>query len=247
MQHSLSVVDLGEMPYRAAMAEQARVHEAVVSGAIPPTVLMVEHPPTITVSHRKGAGENLLASAYQLRRLGVAVEETDRGGDITLHQPGQLVAYPILPLNKFGLTLGGYMRLLEEVVIEVAARVRVEATRVERCTGVWVMGGGPDASSLRSSASAWGGWDEAGDGVAKLCALGVRVRRGVTMHGLALNVSPDLSLFELIVPCGLANRRVTSLARELGGRGVPGMGEVKVVLGELLGEALSREVLKSHG
>ena len=249
MESRLDVVDLGLMPYAEALAEQRRVHEGVVRGD-EATVLLVEHPPTVTVSQRRGVTQNLLASRYQLQRLGVEVQETDRGGDITLHLPGQLVAYPILPLNALGLNVGRYMRLLETAVIRAVGGFGVEAERVEGCTGVWIPppphAEGPDASlaELRSASArepspqpSPGGAGGQLPQAAKLCALGVRVKRGVSMHGLALNVSPDLSLFELIVPCGLANRRVTSLRERLAER-CPQMGEVKRAVVSSLSEAL---------
>ncbi|HVZ93606.1 MAG TPA: lipoyl(octanoyl) transferase LipB, partial [Phycisphaerales bacterium] len=149
----------------------------------------------------------------QLARTGVTVAETDRGGDITYHGPGQLVVYPILDLNALNLNLHGYMRMLERIVIDVCAGFGVK-TRCERgATGVWT--GEPGA-------------DEGG---AKIAALGVRVRRWVTMHGLALNVTTNLDHFGLIVPCGLHGRAVTSLERELGAR-CPTIAQVKDAMRE---------------
>jgi lipoyl(octanoyl) transferase len=151
------------------------------------------------------------------------VEETDRGGDITYHGPGQLVAYPILDLNHLNLRLHEYMRLLEGVVIEACATWGVEGHRDEGATGVWVRG-------------------EEGQS-AKVCAMGVRVRRWVSMHGLAINVSTDLNHFDLIVACGLAGRSVTSL-KALLGEAAPGMDEVKSVLGSVMRARV--EALSGH-
>jgi lipoyl(octanoyl) transferase len=190
---SLRALDLGRLAYEPALAEQRRVNQAVIDGHEPPTLLLVEHDPVITVSHRRGAASHILAPPQRLAELGIAVHETDRGGDVTYHGPGQLVAYPILRLHDHGLNLSRYMRLLEAVVIDAVATWGVEAHRDACATGVWV-------------------------GQAKLCALGVRVRKNVTMHGLALNVRTDLSHFQTIVPCGLTCRAVTSLAQLLGDR-----------------------------
>ena len=190
----LKAVDLGRMAYGPAFSEQQRVSQAVIDGEIPATVLLVEHDPVITVTPRKSAAKHVLASADKLAAMGIAVEPTNRGGDVTYHGPGQLVAYPILRLSQFGLNLGRYMRLLEEVVIATLARFDIKGHREEGATGVWVEAN--DATGRR----------------AKICAMGVRVRRNVTMHGLALNVDPDLSHFDLIVPCGLHGRKVTSIA-----------------------------------
>jgi lipoyl(octanoyl) transferase len=165
---------------------------------------------------------HLLASPELLSRHGVALAETDRGGDITYHGPGQLVAYPILDLNLLGLGLHAYMRLLEDAVIETCGTFGIQAQREPGATGVWVPG--------------------ADGGSAKVCAMGVRVRKWVSMHGLALNVTTNLEHFGLIVPCGLPGRPVTTVERELGasGRPCPGMVEVKRVLACALGERITQ-------
>ncbi len=218
----LTVRDLGRMPYAEAFALQKDLLRQVLEGrhaqpAPPMFLLLVEHdPPVITVSRRPGAAQHLLASADQLAGAGVEVAQTDRGGDITYHGPGQLVVYPILDLNALGLRLHGYMRLLEQAVIETLARFGIEGRRDPAATGVW-----------------------AGDPLGKICAMGVRISQWVSMHGLALNVSTDLSHFDLIVPCGLAGRGVTSMGRLLGD-GCPPMAEVKRFLTETLAASLAR-------
>jgi lipoyl(octanoyl) transferase len=174
-------------------------------------VLLVEHGPVITVGRREAGFANLLASREALAARGVDLVHTDRGGDITYHGPGQLVAYPILDLNVLNLGLHDYMRLLENAVITTLARFGVAGTRDPAAPGVWVDG-------------------------SKVCAMGVRVRKWVSMHGLALNVTTDLSHFDLIVPCGLAGRGVTSLRRLLG-EACPPMEEVKRALVEELARA----------
>jgi len=154
---------------------------------------MLEHDPAvITVSKRAGADTNLLASPEHLASIGVDLERTDRGGDVTWHGPGQLVAWPIVDLNRFGLGLHAWMRLMEQAVIDTLAEFGIEGFRDEEATGVWI----PDDRDPRG---------------AKICAMGVRVSKWVTLHGLALNVHPDLSQFGLIVPCGLLDRPVTSM------------------------------------
>jgi lipoyl(octanoyl) transferase len=153
-------------------------------------VLLLEHEPVYTIG-RGGDERNLLATPGRLASLGAELVRIDRGGDITFHGPGQLVAYPIVELRD-PLDLRRYVRTLEAAIIATAASFGVEADRVEGRPGVWL------------------------DGSRKLAAVGVRVRRGVTTHGLALNVSTDLAWFAEMIPCGLADIEVTSLGRELG-------------------------------
>lgn len=206
---SLDIRDLGRMPYGETLTLQRRIQQEVIAareqGGHPGVLLLVEHdPPVITISRRASAGSHLLATPDALQAAGIEVHDTDRGGDITYHGPGQLVVYPILDLNTLGLRLHGYMRWLEERVIESLANFDITASRDEEATGVWI-------------------------GTNKICALGVRVSRWVSMHGLALNVDPDLSHFDLIVPCGLHGRGVTSMRRELGDT-CPDMDAVKRVV-----------------
>lgn len=225
MNAGLQIIDLGPIAYAPAYAEQLRHVDEVLAAREEPAagvgrVLLVEHvPPVITVSRREGAANHLLASREVLASMGVEVAETDRGGDITYHGPGQLVVYPILDLNRLGLGLHAYMRMLEEVVIAVCARFGVVGERDGSATGVWVRppSGGPSA---------------------KVCAMGVRVKRWVSMHGLALNVTTNLEHFGLIVPCGLVGRPVTSLRRLLG-NACPEMERVKAAMGEELARAVS--------
>lgn len=215
---SLTVRDLGKMAYAPCLELQREVNRAVAGDGQPNTLLLVEHDPVITVTPRKGVEDHLLAPRDRLAHLGIDVQPTDRGGDITYHGPGQLVAYPILRLGPLGLNLGRYMRLLEQVVIDTVATFGIEGQREAGATGVWV-----DTASQR----------------AKLCALGVRIRKNTTMHGLALNVSPDPSHFETIVPCGLVGRSVTSL-RELLGDACPAMSDVKQTLARVMRERIDR-------
>jgi len=225
----LDFEDLGRMPYAAAYARQRDLQSEVIAargsdGRM--VVLLVEHdPPVITVSRRRDARVHLVASPAQLAAAGVEVAETDRGGDITYHGPGQLVVYPILDLNALGLRLHGYMRFLESIVIEVLTGFGVSGHRDPAATGVWVGGEG---------------LGQPGGETRKICAMGVRVSRWVSMHGLALNVSTNLDHFGLIVPCGLAGRPVTSLAREVAPG--PEMAEVR----DRMIETLRRRIAERH-
>lgn len=220
--HTTLVRDLGLRSYADAFAVQQRVHEEVLAfreepGGPPCVLLLVEHHPVITLSRRASASSNLLATPELLARHGVEVADTDRGGDITYHGPGQLVCYPILDLNRLGLGLHAYMRMLEECVIRTLASFGLQGERDSTATGVWVKSKHPSARGR----------------LAKVAAMGVRVRKWVTMHGLSLNVDPDMSHFELIVPCGLSGRPVTSMRRELGDA-CPAFNDVKQVVAEEL-------------
>lgn len=215
----LHVIHLGRLGYRAAYDEQARHQREVIAARAKgePEVgrlLLVEHDPVITVTRRGDAAGHVLAPEKLLQAVGVAIETTDRGGDVTYHGPGQLVAYAVLDLNLLGLRLADYMRLLEQVVIDAIGPFGVRGFRDPPATGVWV----------RSEAKGSLGLE------AKICAMGVRVSKWVSMHGLALNVTTNLEHFRLIKPCGL-DRPVTSLAAELGGEG-PTMETVRTALVE---------------
>jgi lipoate-protein ligase B len=216
----MQVVDLGTMPYRDAWAAQEAAHAEVRAGGAE-RILLVEHPPVITFGRRPGIERNLIASDEQLAAMGVEVVQSDRGGDITFHGPGQVVAYPIVRLLDHRLSVGAYVRTLENAVIEALATLGVpSAHREDGAVGIWV-GGAPEKS-------------------AKICAIGVRIKRGVSLHGLALNVTTDLRYFNLIVPCGLVGRPVTSLAALLNGS-MPAMQHVRDVLGQTLIARLTGE------
>ena len=188
------------MAYGAAL-ELQRAHHAEVlagrAGGVAHRVLQVEHPPTITVTRRPDAASHVLAGADALAAAGVERCDTDRGGDVTYHGPGQAVVYPIVDLQRLGLGIHAYIRALEQAAIETCAAWGLRCGREQGATGVWT-GAAP------------------GRPARKVAAIGVRVSRGVTMHGIALNVAPDLSHFGLIVPCGLHGREVTSMRAELG-------------------------------
>jgi lipoyl(octanoyl) transferase len=198
---ALDVRRLGLVGYEDASALQTELHAKRVAGEIDDTLLLLEHPHVYTIG-RRGSRDDVLLDTESLRSRGVDVVEADRGGQVTYHGPGQLVGYPILDLGP-GADLVQYVRRLEDVMIGAAARFGVAADRNVCNSGVWV-------------------------GNAKLGAIGVRVARNVTKHGFALNVSPDLTYFAGIVPCGITDKGVTSMTTVLGR--VPPMGEVTVIV-----------------
>jgi lipoyl(octanoyl) transferase len=258
----LAVRDLGRMPYAEGLELQRRLQREVISsrGDSPDALarraylLLVEHvPPVITISRRRSARTHLVATPDQLAAAGIEVAETDRGGDITYHGPGQLVVYPIIDLNLLRLRLHGYMRFLEQIVIETLAHFGIEGQRDSEATGVWVdpkrRNESDDAHGFESvGASSTRGLpsppaplpEEKGSRDAKICAMGVRISRWVTMHGLALNVTTNLAHFDLIVPCGLSGRSVTSV-RDLLADACPSMDQVKQAFVEQF-----REAVKGH-
>ena len=211
-------VDLGLMGYAEAYALQKRVVAARKTGAIEDVLLLCEHPPVITLG-RSGKLENLLASENVLRQKGVEFHPSDRGGDITYHGPGQIVGYPILNLGAIRRDVVWYVRMLEEAMIRATVEFGIAARRVAGKSGIWVEGGGTEE---------------------KLAAIGVHISRWVTSHGFAYNVSTDLRNFELIVPCGIADRKATSLEKLLGRR--VGEKEVTPRIAEHLGELLGLEL-----
>ncbi len=176
------------MDYAEAFRLQRELVESRQRGVIPDQLVILEHPHTITLG-RNGKRENLLASEDILRRAGISFQETDRGGDITYHGPGQIVGYPIVDLREWQRDVAAYVRAIEQVLIDTLADFGIPAERVAGLTGVWTGG-------------------------SKIAAIGVHISRWVTSHGFALNVNTDLSYFQYIVPCGLT-LPVTSMA-ELG-------------------------------
>ena len=184
----LRTIRAGLVPYEQAWQRQRDVHAAVLAGTEPDTVLLLEHPPVYTAGRRTEASER--------PSDGTPVIDVDRGGKITWHGPGQLVGYPILRLPE-PMDVVGHVRRIEGVLIDVCAELGVAAGRVEGRSGVWL-----PADDLRPER--------------KIAAIGIRVVKGVTMHGFALNCDPDLTWYDRIVPCGIADAGVTSLTRELG-------------------------------
>lgn len=178
------------IPYSDALAFQRTRRAAVESGNAPEAIVLLEHSPVITLG-RNAHASNVLLPRELLAQRGIVIAETDRGGDVTYHGPGQLVAYPIIHIERRGLSITGYLRLLEQAVIDTLAAFGVIGERLAGYTGVWVNG-------------------------AKVAAIGIGVHRGVTFHGTAINVAPDMTHWQLIVPCGIADKPVTSLKELLG-------------------------------
>jgi lipoyl(octanoyl) transferase len=193
----LNVLNLGLVPYETALQLQRTLMELRKANRVENTLLLLEHPPVITLG-RNAQLSNVLASPEFLAQRGVELFDIDRGGDVTFHGPGQLVAYPIFDLRSFEPKLGAveFVRRLEEVLIRTCGDFGIATQRVKGLTGVWTY-------ALRNMPEA------------KIAALGVHISRGVTTHGFALNVSTDLDFFSLIVPCGITNKPVTSIEREL--------------------------------
>ncbi len=193
----LNLLHLGRIDYSDALALQQQLVELRRQQRIANTLLLLEHPPVLTLGRNSVRG-NILATDDLLARRGVAVHEINRGGDVTYHGPGQLVGYPILDLRSFTPRLGAidYVRKLEEVLIRACASYAIVTQRIPKRTGVWTVPGGSIPEK-------------------KIAAIGVHISRGITSHGFALNVTTDLRDFELIVPCGIDDRAVTSLENEI--------------------------------
>jgi len=224
----LLITDLGLIPYADAYALQQRLVAARKANAIDDILVLCEHPHVITLG-RNANRANLLASEHVLRQKNVELHATNRGGDITYHGPGQLVGYPILNLDKIKRDVGWYVRTLEEAMIRASADFGVTAYRIPGKTGIWV---------------------QAAPAEEKLAAIGVHISRWVTSHGFAYNVSTDLRYFDLIVPCGIADRKATSLEKLL--QRPVARDEVQLRLSHHLAElisgtpqSLSREALES--
>jgi lipoyl(octanoyl) transferase len=206
MKNKVNFLDLGLVDYKKAWDFQEDVfkkaidlkikHRDGLTEELPEhKLLFCEHPHVYTLG-KSGSEQNLLIGEAMLKQKGATYYKINRGGDITYHGPGQLVAYPILDLDQFFTDIHKYMRFLEESVILTLAEFGIKAGRVDGLTGVWIDGGQPNER--------------------KICAMGVKSSRWVTMHGLALNVNPDLSYFNNIIPCGITDKAVTSMEKELG-------------------------------
>jgi lipoyl(octanoyl) transferase len=221
----ISVLQLGTIDYAAGLSLQRRLVELRKEGRIGDVLLLLEHSPVITLG-RNGKQTNIVASPELLAQRGVAVFESDRGGDVTFHGPGQLVGYPIFDLREISTpdgkrkTLGAidYVRRLEEVLIRTCADFRIPAARICGLTGVWTKSQ-PLSSRAQQNNSPADGSVESRDPVlppeAKIAAIGVHISRAVTSHGFALNVNTKLDYFNLIIPCGITTKPVTSMAKEL--------------------------------
>ncbi len=202
----VKIIELGQLSYGESLTAQEQYFNQIIELKranrtqveplqTPNYLLWVEHPPVVTLG-KSGKKEHLLLDAKGLEKQGIEFFKTNRGGDITFHGPGQLVVYPIFDLDNFFTDIHKYLRFLEEAVIETLKEYGLEGMRSPGETGVWLEADTPFAR--------------------KICAMGVRASRWVTMHGLALNINTDLSYFDHIVPCGIQGKGVTSLAKELG-------------------------------
>ena len=223
--------DLGSVEYGEAwkyqeslLFENTDIKKQIASGSADSTtshhLLFCEHPPVYTLG-KSGKEEHVLVSKEELAKRNIAYYETNRGGDITFHGPGQIVGYPILDLEKYYRDIGRYLRSLEEVIILTLAEYEIKGERSKGETGVWI-----DPENKMKAR--------------KICAMGVRCSRWVTMHGFALNVNTNLEYFTMIVPCGIADKQVTSLEKELGKK--VDIAEVKEILISKFEEVFECEV-----
>ena len=227
----VKVQNLGLVDYKQAWDYQEELLKTAVDikienrksnqSALPAQyILFCEHPHVFTLG-KSGAAEHLLMTEENLSQIDAQYYKINRGGDITYHGPGQLVMYPILDLEQFFTDIHKYMRFLEEAVIQTLAYFGISATRYDGLTGVWLDAQKPNAR--------------------KICAMGVKCSRWVTMHGIALNVNPDLTYFNHIVPCGIEDKAVTSMAKELSSS--PDMNDVQNILTQKMSEVFQFEIM----
>lgn len=228
VKESIVACNLGHVPYESAWRLQRQIQQRLIRAKqtspkekLAHIILLVEHPHIYTLG-KSGDRAHLLSSEDELEKSGAAFIRVDRGGDITYHGPGQLVVYPVLDLDRFFRDIHLYLRELEEAVIQTCAEFDINATRIAGRTGVWIM---PELPGGRAR---------------KICALGIRCSRWVTMHGLGFNVNTDLSRYKHIIPCGIHDGDVTSIALEAGRR----IDEtyVQKVLLKHLGESFSADI-----
>src|SRR5579859_501218 len=228
---SLRVINtlyLGRVDYSIALELQQTLVRLVKEGSISHTLLLLEHPPVITLGRNAGA-QNIVASRESLAANGVELHETDRGGDVTFHGPGQLVGYPIFDLRTFEPRIGAvdFVRKLEEVLIRTCGDLGVVTERIPGLTGVWTQNDPPG----------------------KIAAIGVHISRAVTSHGFALNVNTNLDYFKLIVPCGIADKPVTSLEQEMAqshlsrGRPLPSLADLAQQVARNFGRVFEAQTL----
>lgn len=220
----ICLLHLGRIDYSTALDLQRSLVDLRKQGRISDTLLLLEHNPVITLG-RNTNKQNLIAPPALLEQKGVELYESDRGGDVTFHGPGQVVGYPIFDLRGFSPRMGAveYVRNLEEVLIRSCGDLGIPSQRIAGLTGVWTQG--PDPR--------------------KIAAIGVHISRGVTSHGFALNVSTDLDYFKLIVPCGIADKPVTSIGQEIEtkDRPIPSMEEVMNLVSTNFGRVFRQQIL----
>ncbi len=204
--------------YNAMLQRQQAARDALAAGTAPNTVFLLEHTPTLTLG-RRARPEHILADEATLERMGIRVVKTDRGGDVTYHGPGQMVAYPVLDLSAWRPSVNWYLRALEETVIHLLDGYGLSAERLEGYTGIWVGG-------------------------AKVAAIGISVRQWISWHGLALNVNPDDTHWHTIIPCGIEDKPITSLARLL--HRVPNREDVEARFVQAFTEVFACEVSRDE-
>ncbi len=230
-----TLIDLGNMPYEDAYRTQCEHHTEILASRDSGDpelgrILMVEHPPIITITKRPEAASHVVASEALLKEQGVTLHQTDRGGDVTYHGPGQLVCYPIIDLNAAKLRIHDYIRLLESAIIDTLNEYGIKGSIDPGATGVWI--DPKDNPTLHFET----------DQPAKIAAIGVRVRKWITLHGLALNLNPDMTHYQLLVPCGLTGRPVTSITQLIGESQSPSQTQISTVLYRKLSEHLSQRI-----
>jgi lipoyl(octanoyl) transferase len=256
----INIVHLGTVPYALGLDLQREVIAARKQGTIAETLLLLEHKPVITLG-RSAKRHNVIASDELLQQRGVELFECDRGGDVTFHGPGQLVGYPIFDLFSYEPRIGAveFMRRLEEVLIRSCADFGIVCQRVPGLTGVWTQPGSPlrrggaeqnfsqplarsfepqNAEDLDQRLTTN---DQRPTTLAKIAAMGIHISRGITSHGFALNVNTDLDYFNLIVPCGIVGKPVTSIQQELGAE--QPIERVAEVVSRHFGQVFGRQVL----
>ncbi len=190
------LVNLDSVPYADALALQHRIVDARKRGALNDTLLLLEHPPVFTLG-RNANDSNILVSREFLQQQGIDVFRVERGGDVTYHGPGQLVGYPILDLHNFRMDVGWFVRSMEEMLIRAIGDFGIRGKRIEKLVGVWI----DQPSPIQPEA--------------KIVQIGARIEQWITYHGFALNVDPNMAHFDLIIPCGISDKAVTSMARVL--------------------------------
>ncbi len=242
----IAVLHLGTIDYGTALNLQQSLVELRKQERIPDVLLLLEHPPVITFG-RNASQNNLLASNDLLKRRGVELFESNRGGDVTFHGPGQLVGYPIFDLRGFSPRLGAveFVRRMEDALIRACGDLGIPCERICGLTGVWTQGTAslqPEEVDSRIGPPC----SNASDSVdqKKIAAIGVHISRGITSHGFALNVTTDLDYFKLIIPCGISDRPVTSIAHELKGkRTIPTLEQVARSVSLNFGRVFARQML----
>jgi lipoyl(octanoyl) transferase len=228
----------GLVPYEEARQAQKRIEAARLAGEVPDVLLLLEHPPVYTKGRRAQPGELAMGEDWY-RMQGIEVCETDRGGRVTYHGPGQLVGYPIVSLKPYGENVHEYVRRLERLMIESLAASGVKAGVIDGLTGVWAGQFAPPVGAIAADVAG-----EVTEGrLRKIGSIGVHVNRGVTTHGFAINVNNDLQPFEWIVPCGIDGVRMTSLSRELGAE--QDMEAYTDLVAELFGRIFEREPVET--